>query len=154
MQKVVKKAVDFAVKIGNTVYHFVETAYEKLVMGLDWLWTKIKVCTNGCGLAGRSEKPSQVSLTELTLRVRAVGFLAGSNCQKRCQRHVDLTPIFEVISPLNMTGCLSLVLQLSSVYLSLIEAGESVRTANISFSPHAPVVQYGPLCTLSELLPY
>lgn len=43
MQKVVKKAVDFAVKIGNAVYHFVETAYEKLVMGLDWLWTKIKV---------------------------------------------------------------------------------------------------------------
>eukprot|EP00903_Cladosiphon_okamuranus_P020246 g18581.t1 len=44
--KVVKKAVDFAVKIGNAVYHFVETTYEKLVMGLDWLWTKIKTSIN------------------------------------------------------------------------------------------------------------
>ena len=43
MQKVAKKAVELTVKIGNAIHHFVETAYEKLVTGLDWLWTQIKV---------------------------------------------------------------------------------------------------------------
>lgn len=43
MQKVVKKGVDFAIRIGKAVAHFVETEWEQLLKGLDWLWTKIKV---------------------------------------------------------------------------------------------------------------
>lgn len=46
-QKVVKKGVDFVVKIGKVVYHFVETKLEQLVKALDWLWDKIKVWTRG-----------------------------------------------------------------------------------------------------------
>ncbi|CAN0204198.1 unnamed protein product, partial [Ectocarpus sp. 8 AP-2014] len=40
--KVVKKGVDFVVKIGKVVYHFVETKLEQLIKALDWLWDKIK----------------------------------------------------------------------------------------------------------------
>ncbi|CAN0110784.1 unnamed protein product, partial [Ectocarpus sp. 12 AP-2014] len=42
VSKVVKKGVDFVVKIGKVVYHFVETKLEQLVKALDWLWDKIK----------------------------------------------------------------------------------------------------------------
>ncbi|CAM9111431.1 unnamed protein product [Ectocarpus sp. 4 AP-2014] len=42
VSKVVKKGVDFVVKIGKVVYHFVETKLEQLIKALDWLWNKIK----------------------------------------------------------------------------------------------------------------
>ncbi|CAN0463355.1 unnamed protein product [Ectocarpus sp. 8 AP-2014] len=44
--KVVKKGVDFVVKIDKVVYHFVETKLEQLVKVRDWLWDKIKVWTS------------------------------------------------------------------------------------------------------------
>ncbi|CAM9107034.1 unnamed protein product, partial [Hapterophycus canaliculatus] len=40
--KVIKKGVDFVVKIGKVVYHFVETKLEQLVKALDWVWNQIK----------------------------------------------------------------------------------------------------------------